>query len=110
MRFAPKTQPRTARRFVSIRSGIALSRPTSSYWVCGLPRSGSSFLCGLRERWGLSGEREYLEGMLEAGTAGGVFAAKVMRGYFAEVLDRLRAFAGDPGLTDLEALESFAAG
>jgi LPS sulfotransferase NodH len=31
-----------------------------------------------------------------------------MWGYFAEVLDRLRAFAGDPELGDLETLESFA--
>jgi len=43
----------------------------------------------------------------EAGTAGGIFGAKVMWGYFGEVLDRLRAFAGDSHLSDLEALESF---
>jgi LPS sulfotransferase NodH len=56
----------------------------------------------------VSGEREYLERVLEAGTAGGVFGAKVMWGYFGEALDRLRAFAGDQELSDLEALEAFA--
>jgi hypothetical protein len=34
----------------------------------------------LRAEWGVSGEREYLERVLEAGTAGGVFGAKVMWG------------------------------
>jgi LPS sulfotransferase NodH len=56
----------------------------------------------------VSGEREYLERVCEAGTAGGVFGAKVMRGYFGEVVDRLRAFARDSALSDLEALASFA--
>jgi LPS sulfotransferase NodH len=94
-----------------------------------VPRSGSSLLCGLlestgvagrghewfwreteaelRAEWGVSGEREYLERVRDAGTAGGVFGAKVMRGYFGEVLDRLRAFAGDPALNDVSAIESF---
>ncbi len=56
----------------------------------------------------MSGEREYLERVCEEGTAGGVFGAKVMRGYLGEVLDRLRVFAGDAALGDLEALAAFA--
>jgi len=108
-----------------------LSRPSESYLVCALPRSGSSLLCGLlestgvaghahewfwreteaglRENWGTPGEGEYLERVLAAGTTpNGVFAAKLMWGYFEETLDRLRAFAGAPSAGDPQTIEAFA--
>jgi len=114
-----------------VRNDLTSTRPRASYLVCAVPRSGSSLLCGLlesagvagrahewfwrdteaelRAQWGTRGERDYLEAVLRAGTTpNGMFGAKVMWGYFAETLDRFRAFAGEQGLSDREAIERFA--
>jgi trehalose 2-sulfotransferase len=82
--------------------------PRKSYFVCGMPRSGSWLLCGLlastgvagrphewfwrdtqaslMRAWGTGDFASYLELVLAAGTtANGVFGAKVMWGHLPEV-------------------------
>jgi LPS sulfotransferase NodH len=87
-------------------------RPKFSYFICGTPRSGSWLLCGLmassgvagrphewflpeveqrcRQEWQLEGTADYLDCIRRAATTpNGVFAAKMMWGYFDRVLDLL---------------------
>jgi LPS sulfotransferase NodH len=88
------------------------AQPRLSYFICGTPRSGSWFLCGLlastgvagrphewfwrdteeanRRAWGVSDFSEYLARVRDAGTTpNGVFGSKVMWGYLEDVLARL---------------------
>jgi trehalose 2-sulfotransferase len=89
------------------------AKPRSSYFVCGTPRSGSWFLCGLlastgvagrphewfwsdtehanRRAWGVSSFAEYLDHVRDAATTpNGVLGAKLMWGYLPDLLARLR--------------------
>jgi LPS sulfotransferase NodH len=84
-----------------------------------VPRTGSAFLGGLlestgvaghphewfwreteaelRRKWGVSGDREYVEAVLRAGTTpNGVFAAKMMWAYFEESFARLEPVIPSP--------------
>lgn len=102
--------------------------PTSSYLVCGTPRSGTSLLCGLlagtgvagrpeeyfwrgdepfwSERWGVSGFADYLRAAVAHGsTPNGVFGAKVMWSYLPDLLGKLAALPGGRGLDDQALLE-----
>jgi putative transposase len=95
--------------------------PRTSYLVCGTPRSGTSLLCEalkatgiagcpeeyfwsgnevfLQERWGISTNEDYLWRVLEEGTTpNGVFGAKVMWGYFDDLIARLRQLLGPTDL------------
>jgi LPS sulfotransferase NodH len=88
--------------------------PSTSYLVCGIPRSGTSLLCravrstgvaGRPEeyfwrgddafwitRWRTSTYDEYVNAAIrEATTPNGVFGAKVMSGYMNDFLHRLAA-------------------
>jgi len=90
-------------------------RPSSSYFICGTPRSGSWLLCGLlastgvagrphewfydnteeanRRAWGVSLFSDYLRGVLDAGTTlNGVFGSKLMWKQMEKLVDRLRQF------------------
>jgi trehalose 2-sulfotransferase len=89
------------------------TQPRASYFVCGTPRSGSWFICGLlastgvagrphewfwrdteeanRRAWGISSFQEYLARVRDAATtANGVFGSKLMWGYMEDLLVRLR--------------------
>jgi LPS sulfotransferase NodH len=93
------------------------AQPTSSYFICSTPRSGTWLLCGLlastgvagrphewfwrdaeepfRRAWGVTSFEEYVARVRDAGTTpNGLFGAKVMWGYFGELLDRLRELDG----------------
>jgi trehalose 2-sulfotransferase len=106
------------------------TRATSSYFVCGVPRSGTWLLAGLlestgvaghpheyfwrdteqanRRRWGVSSFSDYLSRVEEVGTSeNGVFAAKLMWGYVPELLDRLRDLTGEEAVGDRELIERF---
>lgn len=88
------------------------TRPRSSYFICGTPRSGSWLLCGLlastgvagrphewfwqdteeanRRAWGVSGFSDYVARVQDAGTTpSGVFGSKLMWGYLEDLLARL---------------------
>ena len=90
------------------------ARPIRSYLVCATPRSGSTLLCealastGLAghpaeyflpkdyehwcDEWGVRGYEALIDRALLAGTtSNGVFGAKVMWGYFDDVVGRLAA-------------------
>ncbi len=110
-----------------VRSPPLPERPAqtrSSYFVCGTPRSGTWLLCGLlastgvagrphewfwrdtedvnRRAWGVSRFSDYVARVRDAGTTpNGVFAAKLMWGYFEGLLARL----GEPGDDVLSAIE-----
>jgi LPS sulfotransferase NodH len=87
--------------------------PRSTYFVCGTPRSGSWFLCGLlastdvagrphewfwadteqanRRAWGVPSFADYLARVRDAATtSNGILGAKLMWGYLPELLARLR--------------------
>lgn len=89
------------------------TRPRSSYFVCGTPRSGSWLLCGLlastgvagrphewfyenteetnRRAWGVSLFPDYLRCAHDAGTTpNGVFGSKLMWAQLEDLLVRLR--------------------
>ena len=91
-------------------------QPHTSYLVCGTPRCGSSLLCETlkntgvagrpeeyfwrgdelfwQERWGTSTYMEYLTRAIEQGTTpNGVFGAKLMWGYFDDVIAKLRSIS-----------------
>jgi trehalose 2-sulfotransferase len=91
--------------------------PSTSYFVCGTPRAGTSLLTGLlkstdiagrpeeyfwrddvpfwSQRWKTSTFAEYLAAAIRAGTTpNGVFGAKLMWGYMDDFLGRLRGVAG----------------
>lgn len=100
--------------------------PSSSYFVCGTPRSGSWLLCGLlsstgvagrphewfyrdteetnSRRWGVAGFPEYVERVRDAGTTpNGVFGSKLMRRQLVDLVGRLTELGGDgPDTTLLE--------
>ncbi len=100
--------------------------PSLSVVVCGVPRCGSSLLTGLlesagaghpseyfwreeipsfKQRWAVSSPREYVDGVLRAGTsANGVFALKLMWGHLNDLLLYIRAYTGDYESSDLDAL------
>ncbi|MGH2976768.1 MAG: Stf0 family sulfotransferase [Gaiellaceae bacterium] len=105
-------------------------KPRSSVVICALPRSGSSLLGALlhssgivsrpaewfwrddRERlsreWRVRRFEDYLPRVLEAGTSpNGVFAMKLMWGYFHELLFELRRLAREYDADDLAVLRSF---
>jgi LPS sulfotransferase NodH len=88
------------------------TRPRSSYFICGTPRSGSWFLAGLlastgvagrphewffkdteeanRRAWGVSHFSDYLGRVRDAGTTpNGVFGSKLMWGQMEELVTRL---------------------
>lgn len=92
--------------------------PRLSYFVCGTPRSGSWFLCGLlastgvagrphewfwrdtedtnRRAWGVSRFSEYVARVRDAATTpNGVFGSKLMWAYLEDLVDRLRELGGD---------------
>jgi LPS sulfotransferase NodH len=94
-------------------------RATSSYFICGVPRSGTWLLAGLldstgvagrphewfwrdteesnRRRWESASLSAYLTRVLEAGTTqNGVFGAKLMWAYHSALLERLRGLTGEP--------------
>jgi LPS sulfotransferase NodH len=102
----------------------------TAYFVCGSPRAGTSLLTGLlkstgvagrpeeyfwrddmphwTDRWGVSSFDEYLAAALTEGTTpNGVFGAKLMWGYLADFLGRLRALAGQAESPDLALIERF---
>jgi LPS sulfotransferase NodH len=102
----------------------------TAYFVCGSPRAGTSLLTGLLKstgvagrpeeyfwrddmphwsaRWGVSSFGEYLAAALAEGTTpNGVFGAKLMWGYLADFLGRLRALAGQAESPDLALIECF---
>jgi trehalose 2-sulfotransferase len=102
--------------------------PTTSYLVCGTPRSGTTLLCGLlastglagrpeeyfwrgdepfwSERWRVSTFSDYLRAAIGQGsTPNGVFGAKVMYGYLPDLLGKLRELPGGGGLNDRQLLE-----
>lgn len=87
--------------------------PHTSYLICATPRCGSSLLAealkntGIagrpeeyfwqgdevfwQERWGVSSYTDYLKAALGQGTTtNGVFGAKIMWGYFDDVVNKLR--------------------
>jgi LPS sulfotransferase NodH len=102
--------------------------PTTSYLVCGTPRSGTTLLCGLlastglagrpeeyfwrdderrwSERWRVSTFPEYLRAAVRRGsTPNGVFGAKVMYGYLPDLLGKLAELPDGQGLDDRALLE-----
>ena len=102
------------------------TRPRSSYFVCGTPRSGSWLLCGLlastgvagrphewfyedtedtnRRAWGVSLFSDYLRAVHDAGTTpNGVFASKLMWEQMEELVVRLRQLGEAP--TDRSLIE-----
>jgi len=89
------------------------TRPRLSSFVCGTPRSGSWFLCGLlsstgvagrphewfwrdtedanRQAWGVSHFSEYVAHVCDAATTpNGVFGSKLMWAYLEDLVGRLR--------------------
>jgi trehalose 2-sulfotransferase len=103
--------------------------PHSSVFVCGVPRSGTWLLAHLlhssgvvgypgeffwredagrnREAWGVSTFHDYLDRVFEVGTAAnGVFAAKLMWGYFDEFMFELRGLTGEYEQSDLSVIRS----
>jgi len=89
------------------------TQPDTSYFVCGTPRSGGWFLCGLlastgvagrphewfwrateeanRGAWDVSSFPEYLVRVRDAATTpNGVFGSKLMWGYTEDFLERVR--------------------
>jgi LPS sulfotransferase NodH len=102
------------------------TRPRTSYFVCGTPRSGSWLLCGLlastgvagrphewfyedtekanRRAWGVSLFSDYLRRVHDAGTTpNGVFGSKLMWGQMEELVLRLRQLG--EGSTDRSLIE-----
>jgi LPS sulfotransferase NodH len=102
-------------------------RPWRSYLICGVPRSGSSFVAGLlrstgvagfpeeyfwrndvpvwRERWNAATDRQYLDAALDAGTSpNGVFGARVMWGYFSDMTALVGGAIGIPGTPPFDVL------
>lgn len=107
-----------------------MAEPTSSVFICALPRSGSSLLGALlhssgavgwpgewfwredRERnsreWRVTRFEDYLARVLEAGTSPkGVFAVKLMWGYLHELLFELRRLGGEYDADDVVVLRRF---
>lgn len=103
---------------------------TSSYFVCGVPRGGTWLLAGLLEstgiaghpheyfwrettdanwrKWSISSFSEYLSRVKEVGTSdNGVFASKLMWGYLAEFLEKLRNLSGNKVVRDRVLIEQF---
>lgn len=103
---------------------------TSSYFLCGVPRSGTWLLAGLlestgvaghpheyfwrdteaanRRAWGVSSFSEYVSRVKEVGTsADGVFGAKVMWGSLPGLVEELRALSPTAGIGDRELVELF---
>ena len=99
-----------------------------SVFICGVPRCGSSLLAHLLhstgvvgypgeyfwrddmrrfwDEWGVSTFGEYLERVFETGTApNGVFAAKVMWGYFDDFMFHVRRLTREYDARDLEVIE-----
>jgi trehalose 2-sulfotransferase len=106
-----------------------IAAPRSSVFICGVPRSGTWLLAHLlhssgvvgypgeffwrgdaernREAWGVSTFREYLDRVSEVGTAAnGVFAAKLMWGYFDDFMSELRGLTGEYEQSDLSVIGS----
>lgn len=96
-----------------------------SYLICGIPRSGTSLLAGLLAGTGVAGRPEeyfwrdnepdwatadygrYVKESIQAGTTeNGVFGARVMWGYFGELLSKLReARSRADDVSDVDLLE-----
>ena len=97
-----------ARWVLATPKPVEIVQPQASYFVCGTPRCGSWFLCGLlagtavagrphewfwqdtraslMRAWGVAGFDAYVELVLAAGTTpNGVFGAKVMWGHLPEL-------------------------
>lgn len=106
------------------------AQPQRSYFVCGVPRSGTWLLCGLlhstgaagrpheyfwrdteranRRAWRVSSFSDYLSRVLDAGTTeNGVFGSKLVWGYMSDFVDRLRQEAGTSAGTDRSLIEQF---
>jgi trehalose 2-sulfotransferase len=106
-----------------------VAQPSSSVFVCGVPRGGTSLLAHLlgstgvagrpaewfwREdverntrAWGVTSWDEYLDRVLEHGTTpNGVFGVKVMWGHLGELLFRLRIRTREYEAPDLAVLEA----
>jgi trehalose 2-sulfotransferase len=102
--------------------------PSTSYFVCGTPRAGTSLLTGLlkgtgiagrpeeyfwrddmpfwAKRWNTSTFAEYLPAAIRGGTtSNGVFGAKLMWGYMDDFLGRLRALTGADAGSDRALIE-----
>jgi LPS sulfotransferase NodH len=106
------------------------TQPTSSYFLCGTPRGGTWLLAGLLDstgvaghpheyfwwdteeanqaRWGVSSFSDYLRHVKEVGTTeNGVFGAKLMWGYMAHFLDKLRNLSDEQVVGDRALVERF---
>jgi LPS sulfotransferase NodH len=106
------------------------TRARTSYFICGVPRAGTWLLAGLLASTGIAGHpheyfwrdaekanwahwsvtsfSEYLWRLKEVGTSGnGVFAAKLMWGYIADFLDKLRKLSGAEATGDRALIEMF---
>jgi trehalose 2-sulfotransferase len=106
-----------------------VSEPITSLFVCGVPRSGTSFLAHLlastgvaghpsewfwrddfernSRAWGVTSWDEYLDRALErATTPNGALGAKVMWGHLGELLFRLRMRTRSYEAADLAVLEA----
>lgn len=104
-------------------------QPHISYLICATNRSGSSLLCealkntGIagqpeeyfwrndepfwKERWGVSSYADYVAGAIAEGTSpNGVFGAKIMWGYFDDVVGKLHSIPGYEGLPTAELLST----
>jgi trehalose 2-sulfotransferase len=107
-----------------------VAAPSTSYFVCGTPRAGTSLLTGLlkstgvagrpeeyfwrddmpfwSQRWKTSTFAEYVAAAIRAGaTPNGVFGAKLMWGYMDDFLGRLRALPGVSETSDRKLVERF---
>ena len=103
--------------------------PHTSYLICATNRSGSFLLCealkntGIagrpeeyfwrndepfwKEHWGVSSYADYVAGAIAQGTSpNGVFGAKIMWGYFDDVVGKLHSIPGYQGLPTAELLST----
>jgi trehalose 2-sulfotransferase len=106
-----------------------VTRPSTSLFVCGVPRGGTSLLAHLLEStgvagrpsewfwrddvernsraWGVTSWDDYLDRVLErATTPNGVLGTKAMWGYLGELLFRLRIRTREYEARDLAVLEA----
>lgn len=104
-------------------------QPHISYLICATNRSGSFLLCealkntGIagqpeeyfwrndepfwKERWSVSSYADYVAGAIAQGTSSnGVFGAKIMWGYFDDVVGKLHSIPGYEGLPTAELLST----
>jgi LPS sulfotransferase NodH len=111
------------RRVIGWRS-TSTPEPTSSYFICGTPRSGTTLLAGLLASSGLVGRAaehfspggqpewtaadygRYLRHCVEQTTVNRVFGAKLLWDELEHLLARLRTLRGRGGSNDRVLLES----